>query len=510
MKVLDHQPAVWFLLQEGDSLFLDARCSTALSEYSFLLALDEGERREYQAKGRTWLSELAKRIEDSAPAAGGSRSSYAGRDSSIRYGKQVTAAINQWRAANGGSADRAGPIGRIVQALRRQWTGASSEPPNAAGPVQAHAPPVSAPPASGPSVSAPKPLPVGAQFQVHDVLVAEGSLAVLAAVKRESRDPAFSLWENPPRTTTVGVFPMDAITAGSRPGAEVRPSHIVDEEPAIHTWKVPAIDARFMGDGTHVALVGGDEDGRIYDLAQRTLRRIPGGLAWPPRVAVASATPRVALLREKSIAVVGGEGALIWSTAQGPMPHLSLAPTRRRTVALDARGERIAWATGDTVVVRSIGGAEHAEWGPTPEFRVPTGAVSHLEFDRSGRYLAVTGTHPTVPRVAAGTFVRDLLFNDWLLPHVFGAQLGVHHLVHFTRDGARLVIGTDTPSPGISRADHPYPFEVRSLQNGRSEGAAALAIAGILDFSFDEAGNSLFVIDATNRLFEVPMAALRP
>lgn len=97
MKVLDHEPQWWFLLEEDGTLFLDANCNHSFIGYDFLLQLDAGEVANYRRKGRAYLSMLATEIQDSAPMLAASKSKYKGRDCSEEYSERVMAAVHHWR-----------------------------------------------------------------------------------------------------------------------------------------------------------------------------------------------------------------------------------------------------------------------------------------------------------------------------------------------------------------------------------------------------------------------------
>lgn len=99
MKVLDHEPHAWFLLEDEGALYLDAHCSFSVFDYSVLIALDAEETSAYRAQGRPYLDELAERIHNSAPAAAVSTSPYRSRD--LKTGpsaERASAAIIAWRS----------------------------------------------------------------------------------------------------------------------------------------------------------------------------------------------------------------------------------------------------------------------------------------------------------------------------------------------------------------------------------------------------------------------------
>jgi len=98
MRVVDHEPQWWFLLEEDGSLFLDVNCNHGFVGYDFLLALSAEEHRAYEHEGRGFISRLATEIQDSAPIVKGSTSRFKGRDVSRTYADKVTQAVETWRA----------------------------------------------------------------------------------------------------------------------------------------------------------------------------------------------------------------------------------------------------------------------------------------------------------------------------------------------------------------------------------------------------------------------------
>ncbi|WP_151774160.1 hypothetical protein [Streptomyces abyssomicinicus] len=68
LRYVDHQPGAWFLVQQGDSLYLDARYSySAVIDDSALIELDPAERSAYSKGGHEYLRQLAGKIHMSAP-----------------------------------------------------------------------------------------------------------------------------------------------------------------------------------------------------------------------------------------------------------------------------------------------------------------------------------------------------------------------------------------------------------------------------------------------------------
>ncbi|QHT57246.1 hypothetical protein GXP71_14955 [Cellulomonas sp. H30R-01] len=98
MKVVDHEPSSWFLLESDGSLLLDVHVNQGPVSGSLLVALTDGEQDAYEHQGRTALTRLAARVQDSAPLAAASTSPYRSRDLTRVLGADVTAAVVAWRA----------------------------------------------------------------------------------------------------------------------------------------------------------------------------------------------------------------------------------------------------------------------------------------------------------------------------------------------------------------------------------------------------------------------------
>ncbi|WP_146080537.1 MULTISPECIES: hypothetical protein [unclassified Pseudoclavibacter] len=68
MRYVDHEPGRWFLVAQGERLYLDARyVVTNMVDDSALICLDEDELEQHRLAGRTYLSELAERIHNGSP-----------------------------------------------------------------------------------------------------------------------------------------------------------------------------------------------------------------------------------------------------------------------------------------------------------------------------------------------------------------------------------------------------------------------------------------------------------
>jgi hypothetical protein len=68
MRYVDHEPGTWFLVEDEHARYLDARYSySAVIDDSVLIPLDETELEAYRAGGHDALTDLARRVHNSAP-----------------------------------------------------------------------------------------------------------------------------------------------------------------------------------------------------------------------------------------------------------------------------------------------------------------------------------------------------------------------------------------------------------------------------------------------------------
>jgi len=96
MLVVEHAPARWFLLQEGQRYYFDARISRSAVEWSLLIELTEQECRNYSVGGKTFLDRLAARINDCTDE-------YSGRDLDAGHRSDVFQAVQEWRTISEGT-----------------------------------------------------------------------------------------------------------------------------------------------------------------------------------------------------------------------------------------------------------------------------------------------------------------------------------------------------------------------------------------------------------------------
>ena len=103
MIVLDHEPNGWFLVADGVRLLLDVNCSHGAISYQFLMELNESERATYQLCGHKYISELATKIQDSAPGVAGNASPYQDRVLRGTDQSMVDEVTIAWVKAHGGT-----------------------------------------------------------------------------------------------------------------------------------------------------------------------------------------------------------------------------------------------------------------------------------------------------------------------------------------------------------------------------------------------------------------------
>jgi hypothetical protein len=59
MDVVDHEPAAWFLLADGEEMFLDVNCEGNAAGYTLLLELTADERRAIVLEGHAAADRIA-------------------------------------------------------------------------------------------------------------------------------------------------------------------------------------------------------------------------------------------------------------------------------------------------------------------------------------------------------------------------------------------------------------------------------------------------------------------
>ncbi|MDQ0141343.1 hypothetical protein [Cupriavidus necator] len=104
MRVVDHEPQLWFLFEIDDALYLDANCSHSFVGYNFMIRLSADELSEYRIQGRDYLTWLANEIHHSAPILSVSNSPYKTRKASVEHEAKASAAFGIWMAEQGRKA----------------------------------------------------------------------------------------------------------------------------------------------------------------------------------------------------------------------------------------------------------------------------------------------------------------------------------------------------------------------------------------------------------------------
>lgn len=106
MKVLDHEPYAWFLFEDDGALYLDVHCSHSFVDYDMLMALNALETSAYEGEGRSYLNQLVRSIQYSAPGVVESTSPFKSRNLAARDGDETRratiAAVEAWRAGRSG------------------------------------------------------------------------------------------------------------------------------------------------------------------------------------------------------------------------------------------------------------------------------------------------------------------------------------------------------------------------------------------------------------------------
>jgi len=96
MKVLDHEPQCWFLLEEAGALFLDGNYSHSALTYDWMIQLSPAEMEQYRQHGREFIRRLVEDIQNSAPLVAGA-SVYKTRRVSPDVYDRASAVIQRWR-----------------------------------------------------------------------------------------------------------------------------------------------------------------------------------------------------------------------------------------------------------------------------------------------------------------------------------------------------------------------------------------------------------------------------
>ena len=62
MKVIEHKPLEWFLLQQGDDYYIDVNCSRSFVGFSVSVQLNSSEKMHYKNQGFSFIDSLGEAI----------------------------------------------------------------------------------------------------------------------------------------------------------------------------------------------------------------------------------------------------------------------------------------------------------------------------------------------------------------------------------------------------------------------------------------------------------------
>ncbi len=100
IEVVDSEDQMWILFRDSDRFLFDANCNHSAFGYSVLIELTPQEAEAYQERGRKYLNELCKTIQDSAPIIRESKSPFKGRNLSTELADATTKAFLKWKSKN--------------------------------------------------------------------------------------------------------------------------------------------------------------------------------------------------------------------------------------------------------------------------------------------------------------------------------------------------------------------------------------------------------------------------
>ncbi len=103
MKVVDHEPQSWFLLEDSGSLFLDGNYSHSFIGYDWMIQLSDQEMKQFRQRGREFVDWLTRDIQNSVPILEVSKSSYKARRVPHVLHERASAAIKEWQEQRGGA-----------------------------------------------------------------------------------------------------------------------------------------------------------------------------------------------------------------------------------------------------------------------------------------------------------------------------------------------------------------------------------------------------------------------
>lgn len=99
MRVLDHEPGLWFLVEDGDDLLVDGNYSNSFFGYAYPIRLAPEEAKAYRREGRGAIHALVAQIQHSVPVSPRSSSPFLGRRLDADTTSRMHKAIRAWKGA---------------------------------------------------------------------------------------------------------------------------------------------------------------------------------------------------------------------------------------------------------------------------------------------------------------------------------------------------------------------------------------------------------------------------
>jgi hypothetical protein len=103
MKVVDHEPQRWFLLEDGGAHFRDGNYNHSFLGYAWMIQLSDQEMQQYRQRGREFITWLTEDIQNSVPILQISGSCYKTRRVPDDVYERASSAIEQWKEQRGGT-----------------------------------------------------------------------------------------------------------------------------------------------------------------------------------------------------------------------------------------------------------------------------------------------------------------------------------------------------------------------------------------------------------------------
>jgi hypothetical protein len=97
MKVIDHEPQSWFLLEDAGALLLDGNYNHSFLGYDWMIQLNQDELEQYRKRGREFINRLAEDVQNSVPILKVSGSLYKTRRVPSELYDKASEAIEAWK-----------------------------------------------------------------------------------------------------------------------------------------------------------------------------------------------------------------------------------------------------------------------------------------------------------------------------------------------------------------------------------------------------------------------------